>query len=89
MRPIKENLTVLRVAGVASGSPTPPDPWDHNDPLDRSGSRAPHFWLAKDRSMFDEGGKGFTLLDFGARNTATALARIDRPPDGLNAATWC
>jgi 2-polyprenyl-6-methoxyphenol hydroxylase-like FAD-dependent oxidoreductase len=77
-------------------SPAPPDPWDTYEPLDRPGSRAPHFWLAKDRSVFDEAGKGFMLLDFGAPDTALRLAQaarlrgvpmkvlaVDRAPDKL------
>jgi hypothetical protein len=56
----------------------PPDPWDSYTPVDRPGARAPHFWLGQGRSTYDEFGKGFTLLDFGARGhcgRAAAKAR--------------
>ncbi len=52
----------------------PPDTWDSYTPLDRPGARAPHFWLAPGRAAYDEFGKGFTLLDFGAPDGADALA---------------
>jgi 2-polyprenyl-6-methoxyphenol hydroxylase-like FAD-dependent oxidoreductase len=44
----------------------PPDTWDRYTPLDRVGARAPHFWLAPGRALYDELGQDFTLLDFGA-----------------------
>jgi 2-polyprenyl-6-methoxyphenol hydroxylase-like FAD-dependent oxidoreductase len=58
----------------------PPDPWDSYTAVDRPGARAPHFWLGPGRSAYDEFGKGFTLLDFGASDgagkiEATAKAR--------------
>jgi hypothetical protein len=59
----------------APPDPPPPDPWDSYTPLDRPGARAPHFWLEKDRALFDEAGQGFTLLDFGAAEGAAALTR--------------
>jgi 2-polyprenyl-6-methoxyphenol hydroxylase-like FAD-dependent oxidoreductase len=73
----------------------PPDNWDSYTPVDRPGARAPHFWLAPDRAAYDEFGKGFTLLDFGAPNGASALEQAAqtrgvplktlrlRAPDGL------
>jgi hypothetical protein len=73
----------------------PPDSWDSYTPLDRTGARAPHFWLAPDRSVFDQLGKDFTLLDFGASDGARAIETAARargvplttlrlePPDGL------
>jgi hypothetical protein len=43
-------------------------------PLDRPGARAPHFWLAPGRAVYDELGKAFTVLDFGAAGGADAVA---------------
>ncbi|MFL6800035.1 MAG: FAD-dependent monooxygenase [Xanthobacteraceae bacterium] len=54
--------------------PAPPDTWDSYTPLDRAGARTPHFWLRPEHSLFDESGKGFTLLDIGAGTGAQALA---------------
>jgi 2-polyprenyl-6-methoxyphenol hydroxylase-like FAD-dependent oxidoreductase len=51
----------------------PPDTWDSYTPLDRPGARAPHFWLAPRRAAYDEFGKGFTVIDFGAAQGAQAL----------------
>jgi hypothetical protein len=56
------------------GSPAPPDTWDSYTPFARPGSRAPHFWLSPGRALYDELGKGFTALDFGAGEDADALA---------------
>jgi hypothetical protein len=56
----------------------PPDPWDSYTPVDRPGARAPHFWLGQGRSAYDEFGKGFTLLDFGAAEGAGAIERAAR-----------
>jgi 2-polyprenyl-6-methoxyphenol hydroxylase-like FAD-dependent oxidoreductase len=61
----------------------PSDTWDTYTPVDRPGARAPHFWLAPSRAAYDEFGKGFTLLDFGAPQGASALqtaARARRVP---------
>src|SRR6266849_6926426 len=55
------------------GSDAPPDSWDAYTPLDRPGARAPHVWLAPERALYDELGKGFTLVDFGAPEAASAL----------------
>jgi 2-polyprenyl-6-methoxyphenol hydroxylase-like FAD-dependent oxidoreductase len=79
------------------GSTPPADTWDTYTPVDRPGARAPHFWLPPKRSVFDEFGKDFTLLDFGAPRAANALVeaaqaravplktlRLDAP-DGLYA----
>src|SRR5262249_36530372 len=64
-------------------------------PIDRAGARAPHFWLAPGRAAYDEFGKGFTLLDFGAPAGASAIEEAARarrmplkilrlePPEGL------
>jgi 2-polyprenyl-6-methoxyphenol hydroxylase-like FAD-dependent oxidoreductase len=60
------------------GSDAPPDPWDTYTPLDRPGARAPHVWLAPGRSLYDEFGKGFTLIDFGAPQLAGAFEAAAR-----------
>jgi hypothetical protein len=46
--------------------------------VDRPGARAPHFWLADGRSVYDEFGQGFTLLDLGAGDSAGALETAAR-----------
>ena len=51
---------------VPDGTPAPADTWDSYTPVDRPGARAPHYWVAKGRALFDEFGKGFTLIDYGA-----------------------
>jgi hypothetical protein len=56
---------------VPDGTPTPPDTWDSYTPVDRPGARAPHYWLAKDHALFDEFGRGFTLIDYGAGTDST------------------
>jgi hypothetical protein len=76
------------------GSDAPPDTWDSYTPLDRPGARAPHFWLAPGRALYDELGKGFTLIDFGAsadarglmmaaqmRGVPIKILSLDRPSD--------
>jgi 2-polyprenyl-6-methoxyphenol hydroxylase-like FAD-dependent oxidoreductase len=57
----------------SDGDAAPPDTWDSYTPLARPGARAPHFWLAPGRAAYDEFGKEFTLLDFGAPQGASAL----------------
>jgi 2-polyprenyl-6-methoxyphenol hydroxylase-like FAD-dependent oxidoreductase len=52
---------------------SPADSWDSYTPLDRPGARAPHFWLAPGRAAYDELGKGFALLDFGAPDGAGSV----------------
>lgn len=56
---------------MPDGTPAPADTWDSYTPVDRPGARAPHYWLAKGRALFDEFGKGFTLIDYGAGAAAT------------------
>jgi hypothetical protein len=51
-------------------TPAPEDRWDIYTPLDRPGGRAPHFFIAPGQSLYDAFGKGFTLLAFGAADTA-------------------
>jgi hypothetical protein len=55
------------------GDDPAPDSWDSYTPLDRPGARAPHFWLAPERAAYDEFGKGFALLDFGAPEGAHVI----------------
>ena len=50
---------------VADGTPEPPDDPTQLVPSTWPGSRAPHLWLAPGRSMLDQFGRDFTLLDFG------------------------
>jgi len=56
----------------------PPDTWDSYTPVDRPGARAPHFWLAPGRAVYDAFGHGLTLLDFGAADGARALEAAAR-----------
>ncbi len=67
------SATSPRRSSGPDGDDAPPDTWDTYTPLDRPGARAPHFWLAPGRAAYDEFGKGFTLLDFGAPDGASAL----------------
>jgi hypothetical protein len=57
----------------ADGTPAPQDRWDVYTPIDRPGGRAPHFWLAPGEAAYDRFGKGFTLVDFGASESAAAI----------------
>ncbi len=56
----------------------PPDTWDRYTPVERAGARAPHVWLAPKRALYDEFGKGFTLLDFGGNEGARAFETAAR-----------
>jgi 2-polyprenyl-6-methoxyphenol hydroxylase-like FAD-dependent oxidoreductase len=60
------------------GTPAPPDRWDSYTPLDRPGARAPHYWLRPGHALFDEFGPGFTLIDFGNPEGATAIETAAR-----------
>jgi hypothetical protein len=60
------------------GTPAPPDRWDSYTPLDRPGARAPHYWLRDGHALFDEFGRGFTLVDFGAAEGAAAFEKAAR-----------
>jgi 2-polyprenyl-6-methoxyphenol hydroxylase-like FAD-dependent oxidoreductase len=60
------------------GAESPPDTWDTYTPILRPGARAPHVWLAPQRALFDTFGPGFTLLDFGAPDGATAFETAAR-----------
>ncbi|HLH94556.1 MAG TPA: FAD-dependent monooxygenase [Xanthobacteraceae bacterium] len=47
-------------------SPPPPDSVSEYHPTTRAGSRAPHTWLAPERSIIDLYGSGFVLLRLGS-----------------------
>jgi 2-polyprenyl-6-methoxyphenol hydroxylase-like FAD-dependent oxidoreductase len=49
---------------VPDGTPEPPDEAADYVPTARPGSRAPHIWLGKDRTILDLFGRGYTLLRF-------------------------
>ena len=55
----------------SDGTPPPPDSWDSYTPIDRPGARAPHYWLGKGQALYDEFGRGFTLIDYGAGAAST------------------
>jgi 2-polyprenyl-6-methoxyphenol hydroxylase-like FAD-dependent oxidoreductase len=50
----------------ADGSPPPADSANSYVPCALPGGRAPHLWLAEDRSLFDDFGFGWTLLRLGS-----------------------
>jgi 2-polyprenyl-6-methoxyphenol hydroxylase-like FAD-dependent oxidoreductase len=50
---------------VVEDDAAPPDDPETYRPAGRPGMRAPHFWLADERSVLDLFGRGFTLLRFG------------------------
>ena len=54
------------------GSKAPPDQPGSYVPTARPGHRAPHAWLADERSTLDLFGRGFALLGFGTDVAATA-----------------
>ena len=51
---------------LAEDVPPPPDDPAIYRPTGLPGGRAPHLWLGGGRSLYDELGRGFTLLRFGA-----------------------
>ena len=55
---------------VADGTPALPDDPETYRPSTRPGMRAPHAWLAGDRSTLDLFGRGFALLCFGVTETS-------------------
>ena len=57
---------------VDDGSEAPP--WDvtRYQPFAKPGHRAPHVWLDGSRSLYDELGRGFALLDFGDASAGAA-----------------
>ncbi len=50
---------------VPDGTPPPPDTIMEYQQTSRPGSRAPHAWLAENKSTIDLYGRGFVLLRFG------------------------
>ncbi|MEJ2433597.1 MAG: FAD-dependent monooxygenase [Pseudolabrys sp.] len=60
------------------GTPAPPDAWDSYTPIERPGGRAPHVWRGGGHALYDDFGKGFTLLDFGAPGAAAAFEQAAR-----------
>jgi 2-polyprenyl-6-methoxyphenol hydroxylase-like FAD-dependent oxidoreductase len=90
-RAVIEDLPQYRTVGIQlgeryegspivwpDGSPSPPDGWDTYDPLDRPGARAPHVWLGAGHALFDDFGRGFTLLDFDASGLGDAFEQAAR-----------
>ena len=67
--------TRLRSAGTRPASSPTPRSQDYY-PNAITGSRAPHAWLAADRSILDLFGRGFTLLRFG--DAAPEVSAIER-----------
>jgi hypothetical protein len=76
---------------VPDGTPKPPDDTYDYTPTAFPGARAPHVWLASDRSTLDLFGDGFVLLKFAdvpsqaiedaaaRRNVPLRVHRIDNP----------
>ena len=60
---------------VAEPGPPPPDDAHWYEPHARPGARAPHFWLAPDRALYDEFGMDFTLVRFDPALNVDALVR--------------
>jgi len=58
--------------------PEPEDRWDVYEPLDRTGSRAPHCWLGDKDSLYDHFGNGFTLLNLGNPLHSGPLEKVAR-----------
>jgi 2-polyprenyl-6-methoxyphenol hydroxylase-like FAD-dependent oxidoreductase len=57
---------------VYDGSSPPPDTSDVYTPTASPGGRPPHLWLSAERSLYDEFGFEWTLLDLGANNSSAA-----------------
>ncbi len=68
---------------IAETTPEPPDPADTYVPTARPGHRAPHVWLAPDRSILDLFGHGFVLLRLGAGAPDTAALEAAARRRGL------
>jgi hypothetical protein len=58
---------------IPDGTPAPPDTMETYVPTARPGSRAPHAWLAEDRTTLDLFGHGFTLLRLAAQPDTSQL----------------
>jgi hypothetical protein len=64
---------------VPDGTPAPPESVSVYTPTARPGSRAPHAWLAENRSTLDLFGDGFVLLAFsGAAEAGSPIAAAAR-----------
>jgi hypothetical protein len=61
---------------VYDGSSAPPDASDVYTPTASPGGRPPHLWLSAERSLYDEFGFEWTLLDLGVNNPATGTGDI-------------
>jgi 2-polyprenyl-6-methoxyphenol hydroxylase-like FAD-dependent oxidoreductase len=57
---------------VSDGTPPPPDAANSYVPTACPGGRAPHFWLADGRSLYDTFGFEFTLLRLGSKPPSAA-----------------
>lgn len=68
---------------VPDGTTTPDMTVSSYTQTARPGSRAPHFWLGEGRSILDEFGRGFVLLDIGASGGPAATSVIERAADEL------
>ncbi len=88
---------------VPDGTPKPPDDTFGYQPTAFPGARAPHVWLAPERSILDLFGDGFVLLKFAdaptdaieraaaSRGVPLAVHRIEqcRGRCALRPARWC
>ncbi len=63
---------------VSDGTAPLPESATDYVPSTRPGARAPHAWLAPDRSVLDLFGRGFTLLTFGAPDRVQTLLAAAR-----------
>jgi Aromatic-ring hydroxylase, C-terminal len=63
---------------VPDGTPAPPDEAADYVPTARPGSRAPHVWLSKDRTILDLFGRGYTLLRFSKTADASGIEAAAR-----------
>jgi len=69
---------------VPDGTPPTPDDYSQYVPTARPGSRAPHVWVAPNKSVFDLFGPDFTLLAFaGAREQEVVKWREAADARGL------
>ena len=85
-RAVVEDLAQYKTVGIqlgeryegspivcTDGSPAPPDAFETYLPLERPGARAPHVWRSEGRALYDDFGPGFTLIDFGAAESAAVF----------------
>ncbi|MET4492073.1 FAD-dependent monooxygenase [Bradyrhizobium sp. LA7.1] len=57
----------------ANGTAAPPDTWSSYRPADFPGARAPHFWPAPRRALYDLLGRDYTLVDLESGQSVDAL----------------